>query len=302
MSSVPLNEDEFKLNFFNLRLNIVQGKTINFLDLMISFDEITHKLSFSLFLKPSNTFSYLKSDSNHPEFIFKNIPKSLFIRVRRICSLEADYYYQTRKLIVQLLSRGYSFESLFSLQIRIGRIDRSLLIPYKLKCRNNYNDSYKLLFSTVEYIRQLISTTKKLDFSFVKSKLNFEWLNEYNLKLFHKISDNILSILIHKRPLQNSIKFTRTCNDLNCFSCKFINNNSYILLNSGLVVPIINNCDCNSKNVVYVIKCSLCNVFYIGQTKRSRKDRIAENIRDIKKFILYTTFSSEVGMHLAKSS
>ena len=49
-----------------------------------------------MYIKPTNTFSYLLTNSNHPEFIFNNIPKSLFIRIRRICDSLIDYY-QTLK-------------------------------------------------------------------------------------------------------------------------------------------------------------------------------------------------------------
>jgi hypothetical protein len=98
---------------------------------MISFDSLTKKLNFSLFVKPTNTFSYLHTNSNHPNFIFKNIPKSLFIRIRRICTKYTDYLYYTRKLIVQLLNRGYNFSKLLSLAFSIGNIDRKDLLPYK---------------------------------------------------------------------------------------------------------------------------------------------------------------------------
>jgi hypothetical protein len=80
VTDVKLNEDIFSKNFLNLNLNIVHEKKINFLDLSISFNTIIRKLEFSLYVKPTNTFSYLHTESNHPHFIFKNIPKSLFIR------------------------------------------------------------------------------------------------------------------------------------------------------------------------------------------------------------------------------
>jgi len=64
-------------------LNIVKVKEIQFLDLLISKDFFLVKLSFKLYTKPTNNFQYLFHTSNHPDFIFKNIPKSLFIRLRR---------------------------------------------------------------------------------------------------------------------------------------------------------------------------------------------------------------------------
>ncbi len=88
-------------------------------------------------MKPTNTFCYLHTDSNHPKFIFNNIPKNLFIRIRRICTKYTDYLYLVRKLTVQLLNRGYEFSCLLALVITIGKIDRDVFLPYKNK--NNLN-------------------------------------------------------------------------------------------------------------------------------------------------------------------
>jgi hypothetical protein len=75
-----------KKAFGSLKLNFETGKVVKFLDLEISIEEISGKLKFSVYFKPTNTFSYLYIFSNHPNFIFKNIVKSLLIRVRRICT------------------------------------------------------------------------------------------------------------------------------------------------------------------------------------------------------------------------
>ena len=108
-NETPLDINIFKNTFNYLKLNIETGEKINFLDLIISYDFLTNKFITSLYTKPTNTFSYLISISNHPEHIFKNIPKSLFIRLRRICSSYLDYIFQCRILINQLEKRGYNF-------------------------------------------------------------------------------------------------------------------------------------------------------------------------------------------------
>ena len=60
ISKDSIDEQDFKSYFLNLKLNIVQSKIINFLDLEISFDSLTKKLNFSLYVKPTNTFCYLQ--------------------------------------------------------------------------------------------------------------------------------------------------------------------------------------------------------------------------------------------------
>jgi len=83
-NSIDINE--FTNTFGYLKFNICNDETVQFLDLEISLDKLYNKLNFSLYVKKTNTFSYLNVNSNHPKHIFKNIPKSLFIRVRRICT------------------------------------------------------------------------------------------------------------------------------------------------------------------------------------------------------------------------
>ena len=90
-------------------------------------------MCFGLYTKPTNTFQYLVTNSNHPKHIFVNIPKSLFIRLRRICSQYIEYLFFSRKLISQLLLRGYEIKYLLKLCFIIGNVKRERLIPYKDK-------------------------------------------------------------------------------------------------------------------------------------------------------------------------
>jgi hypothetical protein len=127
---------EFQSHFLNLKLTFNYSKMVNFLDLTIKFDPIIFKLQFSMHLKPTNTFSYLLTPSNHSNHIFNNIPISLFIRIRRICVSMIDYNYYSRELIFRLNERGYDYKKICSLAHTIGEFDRTALLPYKLKKEN----------------------------------------------------------------------------------------------------------------------------------------------------------------------
>ena len=43
--------------------------------------------------------------------------------------------------------------------------------------------------------------------------------------------------------------------------------------------------DCNSSNLVYIILCVKCNLFYIGETSKSFEERIIQHLDSILKFI-----------------
>jgi hypothetical protein len=69
-SLVPINLNEFKLYLY-LKLNIEYNDIVIFLDLKIFFDIITGRFIFSLYIKPTHSFGFLLTSSNHPNFIFR---------------------------------------------------------------------------------------------------------------------------------------------------------------------------------------------------------------------------------------
>jgi hypothetical protein len=99
-------------SFGNLKLNAQTGSVVNFLDLWISICSNTQTLKFKMYIKPTNTFCYLPTSSNHSSFIFTNIPKSIILRPRRICNSLSDFLYYARLILAQLVLRGYKFETL----------------------------------------------------------------------------------------------------------------------------------------------------------------------------------------------
>ncbi len=46
-----------------------------------------------------------------------------------------------------------------------------------------------------------------------------------------------------------------------------------------------------------IINCTKFTTFYVGETQRKVSTRIREHLRDIKKFIPYIQFNSEVSFH-----
>ena len=64
-------------------------KTINFLDIYITLNQ--QALSTTVFSKPTGAHIYLNPKSCRPEHMIRNIPKSQFLRLRKICSDTSDY-------------------------------------------------------------------------------------------------------------------------------------------------------------------------------------------------------------------
>ena len=66
--------------------------SVNFLDTVISIREDRYYIKTSLFVKPTDSASYLHYRSAHPRHCIKGIPYGQFLRIRRICSDDADFF------------------------------------------------------------------------------------------------------------------------------------------------------------------------------------------------------------------
>ena len=278
-----LNCENLKNNFSNLKLNINTNKKVQFLDLNIEVNEIKNKLDFSLYVKPTNTFQYLESTSNHPNFIFENIPKSLFIRLRRINSKYIDYIYYSNILINQLIKRGYKKRKLQKIKFQIGNIDREKLIPYKTKNRDDFNKKNRINIK-INYDLNYKNMKNDLNLIFNKVKKDNKLNNNLKLNYINLLQPNLLMLVAKNFKLykQNNKK-TLKCEKADCKTCKYIYTTNKINDTTLKNIPIVSNGSCWSKNCVYILKCTRCNFYYIGQTKNFKK-RMYTHIYNIKKF------------------
>jgi hypothetical protein len=296
-----LNLVQFQNNFDYLEFTENSGKTVNFLDLNIKYNHLDNKLEFSVYIKPTNSFNYLRTTSNHPPHIFTNIPKSLFIRNRRISSNYDDYMQISNLHIQQLVRRGYKYVNLIKLCKSIGSTNRDLLLPYKDKTNNFISSTVNniLYFSSFNYNLNIQNIIYK---SFA---ISFKHLN-FNLKFINKINCNLNNALVHNFKMkENSINFkTKQCKEKNCNICKFIYKSHYIKLDvdSNIKIKLMSNATCQTKNLIYIIICKKCNLFYIGETGKSLKTRISQHLNHIMKFSPFKKYQDkEVPKHFRKN-
>ena len=270
----------FLKNHFNyLTLNIVTEKTVNFLDLLISLDRITGMLVFSLYLKPTNTFSYLLSSSNHPSFIFKNIPKGVLFRARRICTYLFDFFYFARLFRTQFLKRGYDPSHVDKTIRMISNLDRTKIISYNLNKKSKNFDFANNLFFKLPFNFNYINLERFFSKYIVISNDLFQ---NTKFKLLNSINPSISSIFIHDFKIKKPTFFCyKKCSKFSCKICCFANTNSFLKLTNSFYLPIMRNSNCHSLNIIYIIYCKSCFFFYIGQTNnlRNRFNRHKRNIQ-----------------------
>jgi len=283
-------------SFPNLKLNVISEAITNFLDLNIYVDKITNSLIFSLYLKPTNTFSYLKVDSNHPEHIINNIPFSLFLRIKKICTFLTDYLFFSRKLLFQLMSRGYKYDELRKIKNCVNCLKRSDILQYRKRKKFYLGENIIFL---MEFDLNYIDLKKSLYQIFNQLKEKFNHLRDLNLKIIFKTQTNLNSMLVHNRLASltcNQLYKANKCKKNNCYSCFFLNEDNYIKFNN-FYLPIQDNTTCDSIGVIYIIKCKQCPIFYVGESERSAENRLKEHLHDIDSFIPYIKKFTPVSYH-----
>ena len=280
ISSEELDFDTFQESFVYLKLTMETGDEVNFLDLIISYNPILKNLHFNLYIKPTNNGCYLLPSSEHPDHIFSNIPKNLLMRIRRICSDYIDFIHHTKILFKQLVLRGYPKNKLLTTFSYISKIDRETLIPYKEKKENAFFNKNTLCLP-----RTFISGFKPLD-NFIYDSFN-KTINSdktLTLRIINKVNKNLNSLLVNNFPFSGLFKVgTFSCNK--CLICGLLHlGDSICMIDSGINLKLKSKGTCKTTHLVYIIICTKCDKFYVGETEKTLETRIKQHLNHIRKF------------------
>lgn len=265
-----LNFLDFQSNFNNLKLTMSSGDKVVFLDTEISFNRVKNKLSFDLYVKPTNNGAYLLPISEHPEHIFKNIPRNLFLRIRRICSEYNDFVRHAKNLALLMLDRGYKKKNLRRDFNQISNLDRNTLIPYK-ESKKVFKELNTLTIAKT--YTNVFNCNQILRNSFEKT-INKQ--GDFKLNIINKIGLNLDSLIVNGfKPHSNSRNKTVPCK--NCVVCGVIYKRpSFFIDKFKINFELKSSGNCDSTHLVYIIFCDLCNKFYIGETEKSLSIRIKQ--------------------------
>ena len=133
----------------------ISTKSVDFLDVTVSLDS-NGCLTTDLFNKPTAAHQYLLQSSYHPRHMISSIPKSQFLRIRRICSTVQSYQHHARRFISYFVERGYDRKKLEATVLEVANKDRQeLLYPTAPQTSNSRIPlvlTYHHKFSTIPKI------------------------------------------------------------------------------------------------------------------------------------------------------
>lgn len=290
---------------------------IQFLDTIVYIEN--NILKTKLYIKPTDKKQYLHYTSSHPTYTKTAIPYSQALRYRRIISDDDILRTELESLQHKFTARQYPLQNTQLQLNRILTIPREQTLRYKTKLQKQQEfaefvkgDTFLpcvVTFHPTLYINKQIN---------LKTTLKDKWqsLLNNNRELKDIFADNTPQLVFKKHKTlatyltsaaypprwlrngrtrdtdtvnilaqllqENMDKPVEACKHPRCLCCNSIRDLTYInKLQPNLIVQH-ETLTCNSKNIIYLIHCNKCKLNYIGETKRSLKERLNNHRSAIK--------------------
>lgn len=246
----------------------INKQSIDFLDTTVfkgpDFQK-DFKLDVKVFFKSTDTHALLHKHSFHPKHTFRGIVKSQILRFKRICTREEHFREAVAILFKALRKRGYSRSflrhCLRTFQDTKAR-DHGKLIP---------------LITTFSSASRILNRKLKTNFEKVLAQPGI--IPNSGVVSAYRRNENLQDLLVQARLPSLSLDKPQLL-DAQFMRLRFIKNSR-----DSTVHRIQQGFGPRSKNCVYLIFCSKCNIKYVGETKNTLSMRITQhryNIRNRK--------------------
>ena len=238
------------------------GGFIPFLDIQFCFDT-SGQLQTDLYVKPTDARSYLHFSSAHPRHTFSGIVYSQCLRLRRIINSTDRLAYRLNELLAAFDKSGYPEQMLLSIRNKVQAMERQVkrnepsdneqpAKPVVIVSVNGTDD--KLIKTIKKHENELSNTNSFKD----AAKPIFQFVKKTGANVGSKLSV-LKSIALGKKK-----GATVPCRaHRNCKCCRLIGENVDEI--NGLPVATAPG-SCKSKNVIYLVSCTLCKKPYSGRT------------------------------------
>ena len=219
-------------------------------------------------------------------------------------------------LAAHFVRRGYPLEILDTAFSKVNAIDRNVLLNLEDQEVLSQVDSNQEINTPVPPPEKLFSITTYNPVGNPNQQLikaNWPMLGKSNttLPLFkcrvihgNRRAPNLRDILVHSKlkilsTTNRGVSGStfRDCTTRTCRYCPRFNKTGIITsLTTGRNSKCCKNFTCHSSNLIYCIKCTHCNMLYVGQTKRELKKRLVEHFSYITK----PDLSQPLGIHFTQ--
>ena len=239
-----------------------------FLDTQSRLDE--DRICTYLYTKPTDTHQYLRPTSCHPKHCCKNIPYSLALRPRRICSDSNMFELRAKEMTNQLHNRGYLKQDIASVIDKARQWSRDALLSYRPKSA----EVGTMLPFVLTYHLDLPKIRDSVDKNWSIIETSDELKDIYQSKpvMDFRRPKSLCDFLVPARlkpnsDVDNQNGECRPCDRQRCQCCKMVTPAGTVKSSSGATIRLRQNTNCTTENVVYLISYSSCNKQYVAEPK-----------------------------------
>lgn len=262
---------------------------IHFLDLLITI--VDGRITTSTFFKSTDRNSFIPLNSCHHQSWLSAVPKGQFLRLRRNCSDQDEYFREASSLKLKFLDKGYEATMLETLIAEVGNRERTELLRDKPPQVNNGEDFNLAFLTTYSSQHWAIKKIIKRHWPVIKNDRVLGPLLPNNPRILFRGAMNLRHTLAPNvpDPPQRSTFFGDLKGFSPCRRCRVCRVNAvcqrrlteFTSTGTGVTYPINSLITCASKCVVYLLRCP-CGLEYVGRTTRKLSVRLGEHITNIK--------------------
>ena len=229
-------------------------------------------------------FLYLNTSSNHPKHVKRNIPKGQFIRVRRICSKNADFYKHCTTLASFFEKRGYNKIFLERSIKEVSKITREKLLEETMKVKQ---DPQMIFVCDWHPNLSRLSTSLKKHFHLLQNDRKAKKVFTSTPMVAYRRTRTLKNILVKNKLSEdcssNQNTKTEPCRKPKCRMCKDIASTDTITnKKKNIKIKAEAGGNCQTTNLIYAVICTRHNAICVGQTGCSLASRFSKHRHDIK--------------------
>ena len=276
------------------------SQEVSFLDTTVSIRP-DRCIKTNLYVKPTDSAGYLHYTSAHPKHCIRGIPLGQFLRIRRICSDEADFINHCVTKGQHFVLRGYPSQSISKAFIKALDTPRDTLLTPKDK-------------DPTDVVPNILVTTYNPGFSGLKNVVTKNWdilgkscttRNIHNVSVLSafrrpmNLNDYLVRAKLKPENKTSAPTDNKCLRPNTCRYCPKLNTDGRILCSAtGRTYMSRFNVSCCSSNLIYCITCKRNGIQYVGQTKCVLKTRFSAHFHKITS----NDPDSEIARHFNSSS
>ena len=251
------------------------SKTKDFLDITLRLHR-TGNLETDVYYKPTNNHDYLNYNSHHPKHVKDNVPYNLAKRIVVFCSDPSVETSRLAELKTWLLKCDYP-ESLIDSKFFKAKLQgpapepdtSKIVVPFVTTNFSNYDPS-----NIPRISKNLLEKSRNARVTEVYRNVQPIISLRQPRNLLRRLSKAEFSSSNSTSDEHSNEPGLFRCNSNSCLLCKdgYIQQCKSFKTSNGFDWQIRCYINCNSKNVIYFLKCTSCNTTtYIGKTNNFRK-------------------------------